>query len=422
MKKYYFIYQTAVLFLVFLLFGTGRLSSQQVKDLESRRKAVLEEMEVTSQLLKEIRSSTGISLNHLNLLTAQIQSRQKSINLINKEIAVIDEEIAAKKNELTVLDRELQVIREKYAFSVNSMYTRRSGQYKWLFVLSTNNFAQMIRRMRYIREYAEWQKQQGSLIIKKQEEVNQKQSQLEQTRSEKEALIAVWKEENNRLQQEESSQKTELQQLNKKRSALQAELNRQRTQAENINRQIEKIIANEIAHSNKATGKAGKTGATETPRKAETTGGYKMTGEEQKLSGDFTSNRGKLPYPLSGKYKIIRPFGEYQHPQLKNVRLKSSGIILQTTAGAEAQAVFDGVVSMVFSVPGSTCYGVMIRHGNYVTAYINLSEVYVKNGDKVSTNQKIGRIFTDRKNDNTTILHFEIRKEREALNPELWLR
>jgi septal ring factor EnvC (AmiA/AmiB activator) len=402
-----------ILILALLLTGVGRMSGQKVKELESQRRAVLEEIELTSQLLKEIRSSANISLNRLNLLSAQVQSRQKAINLLNEEIAVIDKDMAAQRDELTVLDNELQNIRKKYAASVNDMYTRHSGQYKWLFVLSTNNFAQMIRRMRYIREYTDWQKQQGELILKKQEDINLIQSQLERTRAEKETLMATRQEENNTLRREESSQKEELQQLNKKRTALQTELNRQRTQAANINSQIEKFITNETASSNKATG---------APRKAETTGGYKMTNEEQKLSGDFASNRGKLPFPISGRYRIVRPFGEYQHPQLKNVRLKSSGIIFQTAAGAEAQAVFGGVVSRVFTVPGSNSYGVLIRHGNYVTAYINLGEVYIKNGDKVSVSQKIGKIYTDKKNGNTTILHFEIRKERDALNPELWLR
>jgi murein DD-endopeptidase MepM/ murein hydrolase activator NlpD len=147
-----------------------------------------------------------------------------------------------------------------------------------------------------------------------------------------------------------------------------------------------------------------------------------MTGEEQKLAGEFAANRGRLPFPLSGRYSIVRPFGEYQHPQYKNVRLRNDGIDIQTTAGTEARAVFDGVVTGVFMLPGSAYYSIILRHGNYLSVYTYLSEVFVKNGDKVSTSQRLGKIFTDTKNDNATILHFEVRRERERLDPVIWLK
>jgi septal ring factor EnvC (AmiA/AmiB activator) len=117
----------------------------------------------------------------------------------------------------------------------------------------------------------------------------------------------------------------------------------------------------------------------------------------------------------------VRPFGEYQPPGQRNVRLENNGVHIQTTSGAEARAVFNGVVSAIFVLPGQSISNVMIRHGSYITIYANLSEVYVTNGERVSTSQRLGKIYTDTR-DNATILQFEIRREREPLNPELWLR
>ncbi|MDR0795266.1 MAG: peptidoglycan DD-metalloendopeptidase family protein [Tannerella sp.] len=400
--------------LYFLLFlcTTAPLISQNTRDLESQRKAKMEEIELTTRLLNEIRSSARTSLNRLTLLSAQVESRKKVINLLNQEISAIDHDITAMQRELVIMEKDLKDFRERYAESVQKLYTRRTSQYKWLFVLSAHNFSQIVRRMRYIREYADWQKRRGFLIIKKQEELNRKQMDLEKSRSEKVALLSDREEEIKQLGKEEGNYRTEVRELNRRQREVQAELDRQRRQATELNRQIERIIAGDQSRADRDSGS----------RKAESSGGYRMTPQEQKLAGEFASNRGKLPFPLSGKYKIVRPYGEYQHPQYKNVRLKSNGIDIQTESGTEARAVFNGVVRGIFMVPGSNYHNIILRHGNYLTVYSKLSEVFVKNGESVSTSQRLGRIFTDTKNDHATILTFEIRKEKDTLNPEVWLQ
>ena len=155
-------------------------------------------------------------------------------------------------------------------------------------------------------------------------------------------------------------------------------------------------------------------------RVADTKGGYAMTRAEKKLSDDFAGNRGRLPFPVAGRYTIVGTFGEQQHQELKYVRTNNSGIDIQTNPGAEARAVFNGEVTRVFVVPGYN-NSVIIRHGNYLTVYSNLSQVYVKAGDKVSTRQTIGKIFTDTESGNATILHFQLWKEKTKLNPTPWL-
>ncbi|MDR0756216.1 MAG: M23 family metallopeptidase, partial [Tannerella sp.] len=190
---------------------------------------------------------------------------------------------------------------------------------------------------------------------------------------------------------------------------LQDQVSRKRKQAEELNRQIEQLIASEIEHSTKDN---------TVSRRADTAGGYAMTKEEKTLSDNFASNSGRLPFPLTGRYKIITAFGEHRHPFEKHVTVKSNGIDLLTAAGTDAQAIFQGEVKKIFVVTGG--YGVIIRHGNYLTIYINLSETYVKTGDRVAVREKLGKIFTNPET-GETVLHFEIRKEKEALNPELWL-
>ena len=400
----------SMIYCLFCLLLSGYLNAQNVQTLEAQRKAVLEEMEATTSLLSEIRASTATSLNRLNLLSSQVQTRKNMISLLNQEIATIDKDMIAMNQELIELEKDLKGKREKYATSVQSIYARHSSQYKWLFVLSTHNFSQILNRMRYVREYATWQQQQGTLILRKQEEINRKQLEIEQSRAEKVELLNIREEETKKLQKEEAAQRAEVQQLNRRQSALQTEITRQRNLAAALNREIERLITNDNKRSNNAT----------TSRTPTTAGSYRMNTEEQKLAGDFASNKGLLPFPVSGKYRIVRPFGEYQYTQY--VRLKNDGIDIQTTAGTVATAVFEGVVTSVFRLPGSAFYSVILRHGNYLTLYTYLSEVYVKNGDKVSTNQRLGKILTDTKNDNATILHFELRNERETLNPVLWLK
>lgn len=436
-----------VIFVLFLSCALSGQNSAKVRELEKQRKAALAEIDMTNQLLNETRQTTRNTLNRLNLLTQQILSRKKVISLLNQELGEIDKQIATAGREISRLEKELGSKRSNYGKSVRSLYKRRSSQDKLLFILSADNFAQSLRRMRYLREYADWQKRQAAEIIEKQREISDKRKELEAKRVEKNQLLGSREEENRKLQTEESNQKEEIQQLSKKQKQLQADLKKKRQQADALNRQIEKQIAEEIARAEaeakaareraaraererlarekaKAAGKPIETQPATEPvreeRVAETKGGYAMTKAEKRLSDDFAGNRGRLPYPVAGRHTIVASFGEQQHQELKYVRTNNSGIDIQTSPGADARAVFNGEVTRVFVVPGYN-NSVIVRHGNYLTVYSNLSQVYVKAGDKVTTRQPIGKIFTDTEDGNTTILHFQLWKEKTKLNPALWL-
>ena len=146
-----------------------------------------------------------------------------------------------------------------------------------------------------------------------------------------------------------------------------------------------------------------------------------MDTAEKELSGTFESNKGRILFPVSSEYKIVRPFGRSKHPELKYVQTENNGIDIEVPAGTKARAVFDGKVSAIFPQDGFNTV-VMVRHGNYLTIYVNLSEIYVKSGQTIKANQPIGKIFSDPEDNNRTILHFEVRHEREKLNPQEWVK
>ena len=407
--------------------------SAAVRQLEQQRKEALADIEETNKLLQETAQTAKTSLNRLNLLSKQILSRKKVISLLNQELDEIEKDILNIQGQLRTLKRELGDKQTNYGKSMRGLYKRHSSQDKLLFILSAESFSQSMRRMRYLREYADWQKRQANDIVEKQAEISRKQAEMEKTRAEKRALLGTRQEESKKLESEEASQKEEVQLLNKRQKDLKADLQKKRRQAEALNRQIEKQIAEEIARA-EAEAKAAREQAAakgkpvpesknepiREERVADTKGGYAMTKAEKQLSDNFANNRGRLPYPVAGRHTIVATFGEQQHQELKYVRTSNSGIDIQTSPGADARTVFNGEVTRVFVVPGYN-NSVIVRHGNYLTVYSNLSQVYVKAGDRVSTRQAIGRIYSDPEDGNSTILHFQLWKEKTKLNPQPWL-
>ena len=404
-----------VWFILFIcLFGVvSAQNSARVQALEKQRKEALAEVERINGLIAQTQATTKDYLRRLNLLSEQILSRKKVISLLGQEVEAINAQMNEMSQQIRRLEGELKEKQQNYGKSVRSMYRRQASQDKLLFILSAENFAQSLRRLRYLREYAAWQKRQASEIVEKQTEITQKRNALTQTRQEKQQLLAQQEKERKQLQTEENNQQKEVKALNKKKSQLQAQLREKRKQAQQLDRLIQEQIAREIAEANRKK-------AANKQRKADVKGGYAMTKAEKALSDNFASNRGRLPYPVAGSYTIVSRFGEQQHEQLKYVRTNNNGIDIQTTPGTDARAVFKGVVTRIFTVPGFN-HSIIVRHGNYLTVYSNLSQVYVKTGDQVDTRQALGRIFSDPEEHNATILHFQLWKEKTKLNPAPWL-
>lgn len=400
--------------LVFSLTSIIAQSSNRISDLEKKRKEALERIEETSRLLNKNKTTTKNTLYKLNVLNDKIKARERFLGTISSEMNSIDKNVNEVKSEYTETSRQLSVKKEKYAKSIRLMSRRNKSEDKLMFLLSSQDFNQLTRRVRYLSEYSDFLKIQAIEITKKQAELNEKRVALETAYVEKKTVKEKEEREKSILSKEKSQQNEMIKGLKSKEKLLVAEINKQKKLADNLNRQIENIIAEEAR-------KAAAAAAKEKNRVAETKGGYAMTQQEKLVSGDFSKNQGILPLPVSQPGSIIVHYGEQKYQDLKYVQNSSKGIDIQTRQGATATAIFDGIVSKVFPLPGFN-NSIIVRHGNYLSVYANLISLNVKAGDKVKTGQSLGKIFTDTKQNNMTVLHFQLWKDTQRLNPETWLR
>lgn len=428
-----------LLFFFLLLLPVSPLLAQSnklIKELESKRGALQQQIAESETLLITTQKDVGSQLKGLAALTGQIEERKRYILTINNDVESIERELSSLERQLTRLQRDLKDKKQRYESSVQYLYKNRSIEEKLMFIFSAKSLAQTYRRMRYVREYATYQRLQGEEVLKKQEQVNRKKTELQQVKAVKEGLLKEREEEKVKLEAQEKEQKLLVANLKKKQRGLQNELNKQRREANQLNARIDRLIAEEIEKARKraaeearreaaARKKVGEktekpaTASTPAKSKAQPLETYSMSKADHELSGNFTNNRGKLPMPITGAYIITSHYGQYSVEGLRNVKLDNKGIDIQGKPGAQARAIFDGKVAAVFKLNG--LFNVLIRHGDYISVYCNLSSASVKQGDDVTTKQILGQIFSDGADNGRTVLHFQLRKEKEKLNPEPWL-
>ncbi|MDE5702080.1 MAG: peptidoglycan DD-metalloendopeptidase family protein [Bacteroides sp.] len=411
-------------------------SNKMIKELENKRGALQKQIAESEMLLKTTKKDVGSQLNGLAALTGQIEERKRYILAINNDMEIIDRELSKLERQLVRLQSDLKDKKKKYEASVQYLYKNRSAQNKLLFILSAKTFSQTYRRLRYVREYADYQRLQGEEILKKQEQINLKKEELQGVKRAKADLLKEREREKEKLEAQEKEKKTLVANLQKKQRGLQNELNKNRKEAAQLNARIDRLVAEEIekarkraaeearkeaAAGKKVSGQGAKatTSSGNGAKKAAPLETYTMNKEDRELSGSFVNNRGKLPMPVTGPYIITSRYGQYSVEGLRNVKLDNKGIDIQGKPGAQARAIFNGKVAAVFQLNG--LFNVLIRHGNYISVYCNLSSASVKTGDTVITRQSIGQIFSDNADNGRTVLHFQLRKEKEKLNPELWL-
>lgn len=428
-----------LLFVCCLLFQASPLFAQSnklIKELEGKRGSLQKQIAESETLLKTTQKDVGSQLNGLAALTGQIEERKRYILMINKDVEAIELELSSLGKQLTRLQNDLRDKKKKYEASVQYLYKNRSVEEKLMFIFSAKSLEQTYRRLRYVREYATYQRLQGEEILKKQEQVNQKQQELQQVKAAKEGLLKEREEEKGKLEEQEKEKKTLVANLQKKQRGLQNELSKKRREANQLNARIDRLIAEEIEKARKRAAeearreaaarkkeneKVDKTTTTTTTSKPKSTPleTYSMSKADRELSGSFVNNRGKLPMPITGAYIITSRYGQYTVEGLRNVKLDNKGIDIQGKPGAQARAIFDGKVAAVFQLNGLV--NILVRHGNYISVYCNLSSASVKQGDTVTTKQTLGQIFSDGSDNGRTVLHFQLRKEKEKLNPEPWL-
>lgn len=408
-------------------------SNKLIKELESKRGELHKQIAETESLLKTTKKDVGSQLNGLAVLSGQIEERKRYIIAMNNDVEAVERELAALERQLRGLQRDLKDKKKKYESSVQYLYKNKSIEEKLMFIFSAKNLGQTYRRLRYVREYATYQRLQGEEILKKQEQVNRKKAELQQVKRAKEALLKDREKEKAKLEAQEKEKRAMVANLQKKQKGLQNEIRKKQREARQLNARIDKLIAEEIERARKraqeearreaaARRKAGgddTASAGSAKRKAELIERYTMSKADRELSGNFVNNRGRLPMPISGPYIITSHYGQYNVEGLRNVKLDNKGIDIQGKPGAQARAIFDGKVAAVFQLNG--LFNILVRHGNYISVYCNLSSASVKSGDMVKTKQSIGQVFSDGSDGGRTVLHFQLRREKEKLNPEPWL-
>lgn len=415
-----------LLLIIGLLSGGASAQTKKIEELESRRNELQQQIAASESLLISTKKDVKSQLDNLALINGQIADRKKYISAIEQDVKSLNMEINSLQRQLNGLRKELKDKKEKYEASVRYMYRNKSVQEKLMFIFSAENLSQTYRRLRYVQEYANYQRLQAIEIERKQKQVEAKKTELERTKTAKENLLKQGEAEKKKLERQEKDRQSILNGLKRKQRGIQNEIRKNRQTANKLNAQIDRLIEQEIRKRAEAEAKkqsksasAGKTGAgkSETPTKTGKVEKYNLNNEDRKLSGSFERNRGILPMPITGPYVVVTHYGQYKVDGLKNVRLDNKGIDIKGQDGAKARAIFDGEVSAIFKYNGLN--NVLVRHGNYISVYCNLSTVSVSKGNKVKTKSEIGTIHKDASGN--VVLHFQLRKETTKLNPEVWL-
>ena len=414
------------------LLDVSAQTTKKIQELENQRNELQQQIAASETLLRSTKKDVKSQLDNLALINGQIEDRKKYIRSIENDVQSLNNEINTLQRQLRGLQRELKDKKDKYGASVQYMYRNKSIQEKLMFIFSAENLSQTYRRLRYVREYADYQRLQAIEIERKQKQVEAKKAELEATRTAKEKLLKEGEDEKKKLEKQEKDKQTILNGLKRKQRNIQNEINKKRRSANRLNAQIDRLIEQEIEKARKraeeearkkAKEEAAKKGTkpidkskvVEKPAAKGTVDKFRMNTEDRKLSGTFEKNKGILPMPITGPYVIVGRYGQYA--VTKNVRLDNKGIDIRGKAGAKARAIFDGEVSAIFKYNGLN--NVLVRHGNYISVYCNLSAVAVTKGAKVTTRQEIGTVHVD--TSGNPILHFQLRKETTKLNPEVWL-
>ncbi len=449
-------------FTLFFLLGHFSLHAQTVEQLKKQRLEIEKRINETNKLLKSTQSEEKSVLNKITLLQRNLSERKSLIDNYKQELDAFDREINKLTAERIELERKLEKQKADYARLIQKTQVSRSEYSKMMFLLSSKSFEQSVRRLRYLQQFADYRKDQVKMIDKLKTEITLKTDSLNAHRVAKEEALKGIENETLVITQSQRNEKKLLANLQTKEKKLLNEYQTHQNKKAQIDRKIQEKIEEEIrkaeerrrieearlraeaeakrkaeeerkraaelakskAEDKKVVAKAEKATETKVETKAETKAPAStpapvstIAREEKLISNNFAGNKGKLPWPVASG-SISGRFGVQNHADWKYVQVNNKGTYFRSPAGTDARAVFDGIVGTVFSLPGSGS-AVIVQHGTYRTVYSNLSTVYVKEGDKVSTKQAIGKIYTN--STNQAEMQFQIYQDRNLLNPEAWL-
>ena len=383
----------------------GQTSEQ--KALEEKREQLQSEIRDINRLLFAEKKEKGNVLDQMEALDKKITVRQQLIRVTNQQSNLLNRQINTNIRNIGKLKTELQEVKDEYAKMIQKSYQNKSKQNRLMFLLSSESFFQAFKRLQYMKQYTDYRKEQGAQILAKTEELSRLNADLNEERKVKEVLLAQNKKAKDQLFGEIQTQKALLGTIRKNESMYASAIDAKKKEARKIDQQIEKLIRSAIAASNKKSGSTTKN-----------TSKFVLTPEATIIANNFSANKGKLIWPVEKGIKS-QGFGVYADPVYPGIKHQSNGVIIATDEGSKARAIFEGEVIAILAVPGGN-KGVQIKHGNFISTYYNLSELYVKKGDKVTSKEELGVVYTNRNNGQTR-LKFYLYQDTSRLNPEDWV-
>ncbi len=401
-------YKFILIFIAILCGSIGfSQNGNKRKELESRRQELRREIQKISALRAENKSKEKSALSEIESFNYKISVLGNLIKVTNQQANYINREINNNQKKITGLRDELKQLKEDYAAMVVKSYKSKNQHSRIMFLLSSSDFKQAYKRLQYIKQYSNHQKEQGEAIKTKTLKLQDLNKDLLKQQAEKKKLVAENRETQKSLQSEKRLHQELMQSIRKNLSKYTAQIRQKQREADRIDREIDKIIKAAIVKSNK--GKASSKSSTS----------FALTPEDKALASNFVANKGKLPWPVE-RGRVSLRFGKQPSPIDRTLTIKSNGVRITTGKNAKARAVFNGEVHEILKMKNVNPI-VIVRHGNYWTYYKNLSKIYVKKGDKVKTKEAIGEVYTNPSN-GETILGFIISKGLTKENPANWIK
>ena len=379
--------------------------SKKQRQLENKRQNILKEITEINSLLSNNKSEATSLLTKIEDVNLKISVRKKLIQITNQQANLLTREIKENSTKIETLETDLALRKKDYAAMVVKSYKNKATQSKLMFLLSSDNFQQAYKRYNYMKQYKRYQKNQADSIVSKTEKLVDLNESLLLKKEDKIRLITENKKVQQTLQKEKDSQKTLIAVLRKDESKYKKEIAAKQKESDKIDRQVEKLIRDAIARSNKKAGKK------------KSSKSFALTPEAKALGNSFAANKGKLPWPVKTG-RVIEKFGTSRHPTLPNITRNSSGVKIITTKNSDIKAVFNGTISEIQKIKGGN-KAVFINHGNYLTVYQNLKSLYVKKGDKVNTKSLLGKVAVN--SEGKSIFRFFLYKDHSKQNPAHWI-
>lgn len=392
-----------IYFLMLILAPYGYSQKNNKSQLELKKVQIKKEIKLINELLFSNKKKKKAVYNDIENLSFKIQRKEELVKLTNQQINLLDSEIKQNIEIKNNLKNNLFEVKTIYEEIILKSYKMKSGKSRLMFLLASESFFQAYKRIQYIKQFALFRKNQAIKISKLIEEIDDVNKQLSFQKNKKEELLTNNRSIKKSLEKEKKESDALAYDLRKKEKRYINQITQKQKATLKIDKEIERLIREAIAKSNREKNKSKN---------------FTLTPEALELSKNFALNKGKLPWPVI-RGVVIQKFGTQPHPVVKTAKIKSNGIIIATTNKEKVRTVFDGVVLSVLQFKGSNPT-ILIQHGKYITAYKNLSKVYVKKGDKVFSNQNIGEVFTNNSTGKSTI-QFSIFQNTTPINPLIWI-